>query len=105
MADDPQKQVLLDGVARFLVEQVLPATTDKGLAFRVRIAAHLLGIVSREVQAGVDEDPAAVAAAADAIRAGTFDDVWLQQHLADKLAVSNPRFSLDLETGEDPWTL
>ena len=49
MQDLPDKQTLLAGVARFLEGEVRPAVTDRGLAFRIRIAAHLLGVVAREV--------------------------------------------------------
>ncbi len=58
MQDRPDKTVLLQAVAELLGRDVLPAVTDKALAFRVRIAAHLLAGVAREVQ----DEPAADAA-------------------------------------------
>ena len=51
MQDTPDKTTLLAGVARFLKDEVLPNTTDRGRAFRVRIAAHLVASVAREVAA------------------------------------------------------
>lgn len=101
--DEPRKERLLDGVAAFLGKQVVPAIEDPALAFRVRIAAHLVGMVARECRAE-PEDPAEVERMTAAFVAGDGDDAWLQQHLARSLRISNPRFSLDLDTGEDEWT-
>lgn len=49
MQDTPDAPTLLTEIARFLETQVRPAIDDKGLAFRVRIAVHLLGVIGREV--------------------------------------------------------
>ena len=48
MQDTPDKTTHLAGEARFLKEEVLPNTTDRARAFRVRIAAHLVASVARE---------------------------------------------------------
>ena len=53
MQNLPDRNILLQATAGFLMEQVLPAVDDRGLRFRVRIAAHLLATVSREL---LDED-------------------------------------------------
>lgn len=132
MQDDPNKTLVLSGVAKFLMAQVLPAIDDRGLAFRVRIAAHLVGTVAREVATEGVADRAELAAlvalgfAQTAVEPGAMreaivagrgalatllrrgevpegTDVLLAQSLAARLSVSNPRFSLDLETGEDEW--
>jgi len=58
MQDSPDKTMLLAGVARFLKEEVLPNTADRGRAFRVRIAAHLVASVARELQGGEAHDVA-----------------------------------------------
>jgi len=54
MQDRPNVPELLEAVAAFLREQVVPATEGR-VAFHARVAAHTLDIVRREVQA----DPAA----------------------------------------------
>jgi hypothetical protein len=133
MQDEPHKERLLADVARFLTTDVLPALDDRALAFRVRIAAHLVGTVAREVASeeaidraeldglvalGVAEDAQGAAAVRHAIAAGRETlgrmlrddgvppgaDAWIEGSLAARLKVSAPRFSLALETGEDEWT-
>lgn len=49
MQDRPDKTTLLAAVATFLAEDVAGAVTDPGLAFRVKVAAHVLGGLAREV--------------------------------------------------------
>lgn len=53
MQDAPDRQTLLAGVAMFLAGQVEPALkapgANPGLAFRSRIAAHLVATVGREL--------------------------------------------------------
>lgn len=51
MQDLPEKSALLEAVARFLEQDLRPKVSDPALAFRVRIAAHLAELVSREVRA------------------------------------------------------
>jgi hypothetical protein len=63
MQDRPDKTELLGGVARFLLQDVHPRieAQDKGLAFRVLIAANLLQIVSAEVRTEEAHDAAQLA--------------------------------------------
>ena len=51
MQDGPNAASLLDAVAQFLRRSVVPAVADPSVAFRVRIAASLAAMVSRELQA------------------------------------------------------
>ena len=50
MLPTPDGATVLDAVARFLVEEV--KVEDPALAFRLRIAAHLLGVVGRDLRGG-----------------------------------------------------
>lgn len=133
MQDDPTKDRLLAEVAQFLIRDVLPAVDDRALAFRVRIAAHLVATVAREVGSeeavdraeldgllalGLASEADGAAAVREAVAAGKAElgrvlrddgvpegaDQWIEGSLAARLKVSQPRFSLALETGEDPWT-
>lgn len=54
MQERPDKATLLDAVVRFLAGEVLPTASDKGLNFRVLIAANLLTVVAAEMR-GDDE--------------------------------------------------
>lgn len=133
MLDDPGKQRLLEEVAAFLRQQVLPAVDDPALSFRVRIASHLVAMVAREEAAEEDDDATELvdlvglglaqlaegrSATRQAIRSGrealarriqqdgsdeVVDRVILRS-LERRLAVGNPRFNLGEETGEDEWT-
>ena len=49
MQDRPTILELLQAVRDFLASDVVPALTDRGLRYRLRIALHVLGIVEREV--------------------------------------------------------
>jgi hypothetical protein len=60
MQDRPDPSTLLDGVAQFLMTEVLPKIEDKALAFRVMIAANLSTVVS----AGLRSEDERVAAEA-----------------------------------------
>lgn len=48
MQDLPDAPAILGELARFLDGAVRPTIADRGLAFRVRIATHLLGVLARE---------------------------------------------------------
>jgi hypothetical protein len=94
MADRPTAAELVEAVAEFLAEEVLPAATDHRLKFRTLVALNALGIAVRELQAGVvpEEDSAALAAR---IRAGEVDEQTLpllKEHVAAKLRISNPSY-------------
>ena len=49
MQDRPDKLALLGATAEFLAKQVAPAMTDRGLRFRVLVAANVVGVVAREL--------------------------------------------------------
>lgn len=49
MQNLPDRNVLLQAVAGFLAKDVVPAVGDRAVAFRVRIAAHLVATVAREL--------------------------------------------------------
>lgn len=61
MADRPEKEVLLDAVARFLDKEVRPAVSDPRLAFRLLIAANLNQIVATELRLGEAHEAAQLA--------------------------------------------
>jgi hypothetical protein len=58
MQDRPEKEVLLDAIANFLINQVRPAISDPGLNFRVLIAANLAVIAAAEIRGEETQDPA-----------------------------------------------
>jgi uncharacterized protein DUF6285 len=94
MPDRPTAAELVEAVAEFLAEEVLPAATDHRLKFRTLVALNALGIAVRELEAGAapDEDLAALAAR---IRAGEVDEqtlLQLKEHVAAKLRISNPAY-------------
>lgn len=117
MQDRPHATELLQAVAQFLRERVLPAT-DGALAYQVRVAANALAIAQREVEQGA----AAQAREAEGLRALLGADVpagldaanrllceriatgamdlatpgllaHLQRTAADKLAIDQPGYS------------
>lgn len=49
MQERPAPRAVLEALARFLLEELQPALTDKRLAFRVLIAAHLASTVAAEL--------------------------------------------------------
>lgn len=51
MQERPEPRAVLEALARFLLEELQPAVTDKRLAFRVLIAAHLASTVAAELDA------------------------------------------------------
>ncbi|NCG22341.1 MAG: hypothetical protein GWP91_25270 [Rhodobacterales bacterium] len=61
MQDEPHKTALLIGVARFLEQDIRPQIADKALAFRLRIATHLLTTVVRELAFESQADAAELA--------------------------------------------
>ena len=61
MLDRPDKLALLGAIAGFLDGEVRPQITDKGLAFRLRIAAWLLTTVAREILCEEQNDHAEIA--------------------------------------------
>ena len=51
MQERPEPRAVLEALARFLLEELPPAVSDKRLAFRVLIAAHLASTVAAELDA------------------------------------------------------
>ena len=58
MQDRPEKEVLLDALANFLIQQVRPAVSDPGLNFRVLIAANIAMQVAAEIRGEESQDAA-----------------------------------------------
>ena len=106
--DAPGASALLDAVASFLRDDVLPVT-DGRVAFHVRVAANVVELVGRQLvlgpaqaerhrqrqaELGVADD----GQLAEAIRAGLFDNrldevrAAVRESVADKLAVANPTY-------------
>lgn len=57
MQDSPERKVILEHVAKWLARDLAPVIEDQALAFRVKIAAHLVGQVCRELHAEPIADP------------------------------------------------
>ena len=69
MQNLPDRNVLLQAVAGFLAKDVVAAIDDRGVAFRVRIAAHLVATVARELTGDEARDEAQVVRLATALDA------------------------------------
>jgi len=96
----------LEAIARFLETGVLPATEEKGLRYRLRIAVGMLGILAREAAAGARAEQSVEPGTADdrgalisAIRgADVGSPEWesllerVRADLVAELAVTNPGF-------------
>ena len=50
MQERPAPRAVLEALARFLLEELQPTVTDKRLAFRVLIAAHLASTLASELE-------------------------------------------------------
>ena len=50
MQERPAPRAVLEALARFLLEELQPTVTDKRLAFRVLIAAHLASTLAGELE-------------------------------------------------------
>lgn len=109
----PTAEELLDAAREHLVDKVIPTITDARLRFQTLVAAHVLGVVSRELSGGSaafrmiagevhallgrDGDDAALC---EAIREGRFDDpepaAALRAHLKTRVELElmawNPLF-------------
>jgi hypothetical protein len=51
MQERPEPRAVLEALARFLLEELQPTVTDRRLAFRVLIAAHLAATLAAELGA------------------------------------------------------
>ncbi len=94
----PTAEELLDAAREHIVNKVIPTIADPQLRFQTLVAAHVLGVVGRELSAGtapfkhvqgevraLPGAPADDGALCAAIAAGAFDDETagapLRQHL------------------------
>jgi aminoglycoside phosphotransferase (APT) family kinase protein len=82
----PTASELLDAVREFLADQVMPGTGGQ-LAFHARVAANVLGVVARELEADAVPPDAYPAGAADPAGLAS-----LAAGVAARLAVANPRY-------------
>lgn len=97
MSDRPTAAELVEAVAEFLAEEVLPAADDHRLKFRTLVALNALAIASRELAASnnlslSDEE---VTQLAHHIREGEVNEQTLpllKEHVAAKLRISNPAY-------------
>ena len=94
MPDRPDALELLEAVTEFLADEVLPTLDDHRLKFRTLVALNALGIAYRELVRGSEpQSREELAELARRIRAGAVPDdalPRLKEHVAAKLAVSNP---------------
>lgn len=58
MQDRPSLEAMLGAVARFLDQEAAPAASDAALAFRLRVAGHLVAMAGREVHREALDDAA-----------------------------------------------
>jgi hypothetical protein len=94
--DRPNALELIEAVAEYLSEEVLPVASDHRLKFRTLVAMNALGIARRELEAdevtpGEDE----LRELARRLRAGDPPDdalPLLKEHVAAKLRISNPGY-------------
>jgi hypothetical protein len=97
----PDAADLLDAVALFLSKELTPSIEDRRLAFRVRIAAYLVGMVGREVRADLPEQD--IEALLAVIRGGNADEnthAEVMERLRAELAVVQPKFDTALGVEE-----
>jgi hypothetical protein len=97
MSDRPTAAELVEAVAEFLAEEVLPAADDHRLKFRTLVALNALAIASRELAASNNLSPSdeEVTELAHRIREGEVNEQTLpllKEHVAAKLRISNPPF-------------
>lgn len=93
--DRPTAAELAAAVRAFLENEVLPTLDDPRLVFRTRVAMNALGIVEREASAFPPVDRTEEADLARRIRAGEIGLEALpavQESVAQKLLISNPRY-------------
>ncbi len=129
MPSTPDPGTLLRAIARFLAADVLDEVKDPAARFRVRIAAHTLGGIARELAVGSDlarselaalgaevpADSAALPAAVTAARRAVIDRIRAPSTSPDELAhlrkalleiegasasLGQPRFVRDLHIEE-----
>jgi Domain of unknown function (DUF6285) len=96
VTDRPTAPELLEAVAAFLEDEILPALDDHRLRFRTLVALNALGIARRELASEERSVPEQhLRELAGRLRAGDIrdDDVaFLKEYVAGKLRISNPRY-------------
>ena len=94
--DRPTPAELVEAVREFLERELLPGVSDPRLRFRTLVALNGLGIAQRQLAAGAEgPDGEELAGLLRAIRAGDPPPealARLQEHVAAKLRVANPRY-------------
>src|SRR6187399_2827553 len=93
MPDRPAAPELVEAVAEFLGNEVLPLMTDHRMKFRTLVALNALGIAHRELTGEPPPDDAEELLRR--VRERGADPALLpdlQRHVAAKLRVSNPRY-------------
>ncbi len=128
MQERPAPRAVLEALARFLLEELQPTVTDKRLAFRVLIAAHLASTLAAELEvrqphaeaellrlrallpdvAGLPAETSAAlrtlnAALTDRLRRGEAlpDDAALRAHLRSTLSATLSALSPRFDTSPD----
>jgi Domain of unknown function (DUF6285) len=96
MSERPTAPELVEALLEFLGGEILPTLTDHRLRFRTLVAMNALGIVYRELVAGLPpEDDSEHRELAARIRAGDVPPGTLARVKADveaKLAIASPRY-------------
>ena len=96
MSERPTAPELVEALLEFLGGEILPTLTDHRLRFRTLVAMNALGIVYRELVAGLPpEDDSEQRELAARIRAGDVAPGTLARVKADveaKLAIASPRY-------------
>jgi hypothetical protein len=93
MPDRPSAPELVEAVAEFLGNEVLPLMTDHRMKFRTLVALNALGIAHRELTGEPPPDDAE--ALLRRVRERGADPALLpelKRHVAAKLEISNPRY-------------
>ena len=99
MQDEPHKTALLIGVARFLDQDIRPQIADKALAFRLRIATHLLTTVVRELAFESQADAAELASLQALLGQADAPQPDAQRR-AEAILAGNTQAVIDLESNQ-----
>jgi hypothetical protein len=93
MPDRPSAPELVEAVAEFLGNEVLPLMTDHRMKFRTLVALNALGIAHRELTG--EPAPSDADELLRRVRERGADPALLpelKRHVAAKLEISNPRY-------------
>jgi hypothetical protein len=94
VTDRPTAVELVEAVAEFLADEVLPNAPDHRAKFRTLVAMNALGMARRELDSDEEFPPTEeLRERARRIRAGEPADLSdLKAHVAAKLRISNPAY-------------